>query len=32
MLDVVAIVTLVILFGLSGMYVEGCARLKGKPS
>ncbi len=30
MLDLIAIVTLIILFPLSLLYVHGCARLKGK--
>jgi hypothetical protein len=30
--DILAIITLVILFGLSVMYVRGCERLKGESS
>ena len=32
MLDVVACISLVMLFALCGLYVEGCDRLKGRHS
>jgi hypothetical protein len=32
MLDIVAFASLVLMFGLSLLYVEGCERLKGRRS